>query len=299
MKTPSLLLTSITLTGCFLFAAGRFSSRAIADQMSSQAGSQKEDNSELHIDRDSSGKVVVTWNGKGVLKHASMLSGHFKPVRNRGNTLVTEAEGDQMLFRVEAASGAVFSANIVGYVTTPFPPGLTLANNPLRSVTDNVETLFSYGSVPDGAQVLKYVPSLGYEISTFDHDAGTWSNPGMTLPVGTGFFFSNPSTNTVTHTFVGEVRVGVLVNPLPAGFSTKGALVPQEGSINSVHGIPGEAGDLLRLYVNDLQGGGEYVTSVFTTGVGWVPDLTLGIAKGFVSEKQNAQNWVRVFNPWP
>jgi len=73
--------------------------------------------------------------------------------------------------------------------------------------------------------------------------------------------------------------------------------VPQAGSINDLHHIPGESGDVIRLYVNDGQGGGDYVTSIFSaTENAWVPDLNLGVAQGFVSEKQNAQDWVRVFH---
>jgi hypothetical protein len=98
------------------------------------------------------------------------------------------------------------------------------------------------------------------------------------------------------NTFVGEVLQGVLVNPLPAGFSTEGALVPQNGSINTVHLLPGEPGDIFRVYVNDGQGGGDYETSVFSgTENAWVPDRSLAPGQGFVSEKQNAQEWIRVF----
>jgi hypothetical protein len=119
----------------------------------------------------------------------------------------------------------------------------------------------------------------------------------MDLSPGIGFFFSNPSSNSIVNTFVGEVLQGVLVNPLPAGFSTKGSLVPQPGSINQIHGIPGEHGDTLRLYVNDPEGGGGYMMSVFSaTENAWVPDLTLGVAQGFLMEKQNPQDWIRVFS---
>ena len=86
------------------------------------------------------------------------------------------------------------------------------------------------------------------------------------------------------------------MNPLPEGFSTKGALVPQAGSINSVHLIPGEPGDQLSIYINNLQGGGDYILSTFSrTDNAWVPDLIINPGQGFWIQKQHAQNWVRVF----
>jgi hypothetical protein len=230
-----------------------------------------------------------------VLKQSSTLDGRFKPTRRHGKWHTTAPDGEQMMYRLETAESLVFSVNAVGYVNVQLPPGLSLIANPLLDYENTVGALIN--DAPDGAQVYKYVPGAGYEVSTFDGIAGTWSNPDMDLSPGVGFFFNNPSSNTVVHTFVGEVLQGVLVNPMPAGFSTKGALVPQAGSITHLHGIPGEPGDVIRFYVNDLQGGGNYVTSVFSASQNaWVPDLTLDVGQGFVSEKQNAQDWVRVFS---
>ena len=173
------------------------------------------------------------------------------------------------------------------------PPGLTLLANPLLFENSTVGYWFS--SVPDGSQVYKLDADGNYEINTFTVPNG-WSHPDMAIPLGTGFYFHNPSSTTPVITFVGEVAVGVLINPLPAGISVKGALVPQAGSINTLHRIPGEPGDELRMYVNDLNGGGAYVSSVYETGEGWVPDLNLQVGEGFWIEKQNSQDWVRIFN---
>jgi hypothetical protein len=283
-----------------MIAIGGFSVAVLLLPVSATAAANSPDrkgSSDLQITRDpASGKVIVSWNGKGALKQSTTLNGRFKPTKTRGGSLTTDAEGEQMLFQVESASGTVFSVNIVGYVNLQLPPGLSLIANPLWTYDDTLGSLFLYQEPPDGAQVLKYVPGAGYEVSTFDAIAKAWTNPEMTLPPGVGFFFQNPSANTVINTVVGEVFQGTLVNHLPAGFSTEGALVPQAGSITTVHTIPGEPGDILRLYVNDLQGGGDYVTSVFNGETGWEPDLTLGVGQGFVSEKQNPQDWIRIFH---
>jgi len=62
------------------------------------------------------------------------------------------------------------------------------------------------------------------------------------------------------------------------------------------HAIPGQPGDELRTYVNDGQGGGFYNISVFDGATHrWSPDLILHVGEGFWINKQQAQNWVRVF----
>jgi hypothetical protein len=256
---------------------------------------------ELQITRDATGKVVVSWTGKGVLKQATALNGRFKPVRNRGKLHTTAATEQQMVYALsESAQSPIYSVNMVGYVNTQLPPGLSLICNPLLNTDNTVEGLFRQWdrNMPDGTQVYKYVPGVGYEVSIFDGDF--WSNPDMDLSPGIGFFVDNPSSSTIVNTFVGEVLLGTLINNLPVGFSLEGPLIPQAGSINDLQGIPGEPGDIIRFYVNDGQGGGDYVTSVFS-GVEsrWVPDLVLGVGKGFVSEKQNAQDWIREFWPFP
>ena len=147
---------------------------------------------------------------------------------------------------------------------------------------------------PDGSQVYKYTSGGGYEVSTFDGIAQSWSNPTLQVPIGVGFFFRNTSTTNLMYTFVGEVLQGWLTNSLPEGFSTKGALVPQSASL-SQHQVPGEAGDEVRTYTNDLQGGGSYNISVHD-GSNWIPDLNLGVGQGFWIYKQNAQDWVRYFS---
>ena len=254
--------------------------------------------SKLEITGDlQTGTVTVSWVGRGVLKQGRELGGHFKAVgKSAGgsNVYVIDPTEDQALFRVEAASSPVFSVNIVGYVNLSLPPGLSLIANPLY-YTNNALS-FWLPQAPDGAQVFKYLAGGGFEVSTFDAAAGAWSNPDLQVPIGEGFYFHNPSSQAFGYTFFGEVHQGTLVNPLAAGISTKGSLVPQSGSINSLHGIPGQPGDEIRIYTPDGQNGGVYSSSVFdATANAWVPDLTLGVGQGFWIQKQNPQDWVRIF----
>jgi hypothetical protein len=246
----------------------------------------------LSIAKDDNDQIVVSWSGKGVLKQAD-ANGRFKPVRTRGNSYMTQPLQDQALFQLDSP---VHSANIVGYANLSLPPGLSLIANPLYYTNNTVA--FWWPNAPDGAQVLKYIPDTGdYEVSTFDGVSSTWSNPEFEIGIGQGFFFRNTSSENILQTFIGEVLQGTLVNPLPAGLSMKGSLLPQAGSINTPHNIPGMDGDLIKFWVNDGHGGGDYILSVFRAAEGgWVPDLTLGVGQGFWIQKQEAQDWVRVFS---
>ena len=253
-------------------------------------GAPKE--SQLNITKDTlTGQIVVSWSGKGVLKQPD-AEGRLRPVRARGNSYVVEPTEAQTMF---VLCNPVYSCNVVGYVNLDLPPGLSLIANPLYYTNNTVA--FWWPDAPDGAQVLKYLQASGdYEVSTFDARAGAWSNPQFDVEIGQGFFFRNTSTETIRQTFVGEVLQGTLVNPLPAGASMKGSLIPIAGSINTVQQIPGMDGDILKLWVNDGQGG-DYISSVFNSAEGgWVPDLALGIGQGFWIEKRQAQDWVRFFS---
>jgi len=263
---------------------------ALAANVSYAAG--KKQSSQIHIAKDQHGQVVVSWNGKGVLKQAD-ASGRFRPVHTRGDSYVVQPTEGQAIYQLE---GPIVSVNVVGYVNLSLPPGDSLIANPLYYTNNTVA--FWWPDAPDGAQVLKYLPEIqGYAVSTFDALAGAWSDPEFEIGLGQGFFFRNTSTETITQTFVGEVLQGRLVNHLPAGPSMKGSLVPQEGSINTLHQIPGLDGDIIKFWVNNGEGGGDYILSTFISSENaWVPDLNLGVGQGFWIEKQEAQDWVRFFS---
>lgn len=261
--------------------------------------------SQVSIRRDhATGKVVISWKGRGALKKAGSRNGRLTTVYRGTGDYIAETTGDAGFFTLEGEAGAdgptnVYSRNVVGYVNLHLPPGLSLIANPLYQSDSSLGSIVVtnwWCAPPDGCQVFKFSADSPYEVSTFDGVSGTWSNPNLDVSVGTGFYFNNPSSITVTQTFVGEVGQGVLINPLPAGMSTKGALVPQEGSINDVHGIPGDPGDEIRTYVNDQMGGGYYNVSVFNGDTQrWEPDLILHVAEGFWINKQRAEDWIRIF----
>jgi hypothetical protein len=284
----------ITLPVCALL----LSAAAIHASEPKSANNQR---TKLVIQKEpSTGRMVITWNGKGVLKKAATVTDRFKPVHHADGQYIFQPDENVAMFRLEGNTPQddtnVISINVVGYVNVVCPPGLSLIENPLKSQISNDVIGHLWPEGPDGLQAFKYGANLNYEVTTFDGLSQTWSNPDMDISTGIGFYVRNPTSVTITHTFVGEVLQGVLVNPLPEGFSTKGALVPISGSINSIHMIPGEPGDQLSIYINDLQGGGDYMLSTFSgTDNAWVPDLILNPGQGFWIQKQHAQDWIRVF----
>ena len=255
------------------------------------AGEKKQHESKLQVVVNDAGQIVLTWNGKEELAEARGKNGKFKRIPKSSSPYVVAPSEQTASYRLETASDNVYSVNVVGYANLQLPPSLSLIANPLYYTNNDLS--FWMPNPPDGSQVYKYTASGGYEVSTFDGIAGQWSNPALQVEIGTGFFFRNTSQTTLTFTFVGEVPQGWLTNSLPEGYSTKGSLVPISESL-SQHQIPGEIGDEVRTYSNDLQGGGSYNISVYTAD-GWTPDLTLNIGQGFWIYKQNAQDWVRYF----
>src|SRR5687768_6871637 len=67
--------------------------------------------SNLSISQDSvTGQIVVSWDGKGVLKKATNANGKFRPVAKRGNQsryIVQLEDGDSSVFRLDSAEGSV------------------------------------------------------------------------------------------------------------------------------------------------------------------------------------------------
>jgi hypothetical protein len=253
---------------------------------------EKKDDSKLQITVNESGQIVVTWNGKAELAEARGKNGHFKRIHKSVSPYIVIPNEEVSSYRLETASGPIYSVNAVGYAILQFPPGLTLFANPLRYTNNDVA--FWMPVAADGSQVYKYSNLSGeYEVSTFDGIAQTWSNPSFQLSIGEGYFFGNTSTTNLEFIFIGEVPQGCLTNSLPEGYSMKASLVPISQSLTA-HEIPGEIGDEIRIYENDLQGGGTYSTSTYTVD-GWTPDLDLKLGQGFWIYKQNPQDWVRCF----
>jgi hypothetical protein len=284
MKTSIFLLNSVVLVTVISSAA--------------QAAEPGRGRLTIRHDRENS-RVVVTWDGgEGRLARTDRLatSAAFRNTSAGATPAPMEIEGEQGAYALVDAAGGVVSENIVGYVNLQLPWGMSFIANPLLQTNVSLRTLFP--TAPDGAQVMKRVGG-DYVTSVYSASGGGWVGPQIDLPLGVGFFFINPSRDSFLQTFVGEVSIGNLTNHLPAGVSLEGSMLPQAGSINSLHNIPGQPGDSIFVFINEGEARGRYHRSTYSAGEGWTPDLNLGVGQGFWIQKQQAQDWVRSFSLSP
>jgi hypothetical protein len=199
-----------------------------------------------------------------------------------------------LMIAASAASSlaqTVYSVNAVGFVNLNFPPGFTLASNPLEGATNTVLALFP--SVPNGTSIFKFDGATGtYTGSTFFF--GSWNNPSMTLVPGEGFFFKNPGVTTFTNTFVGNVKQGTLTTSLSAGFTLVGSQVPQSGLVSTDLGVPiGNAESVFKFdTTSQAYAGGTF----FFGSWGGAGEPTIGVGEGFFVKKNAAANWTRTFS---
>lgn len=199
-----------------------------------------------------------------------------------------------LLLAASAASSlaqTVYSVNAVGFVNLTFPPGFTLATNPLEGSTNTVPALFP--SVPNGTSVFKFDSATGsYTGSTFLF--GSWNNASMTLVPGEGFFFKNPGATTLTNTFVGNVKQGTLTTPLSAGFTLVGSQVPQSGLVTTDLGLPiGNAESVFKFNTTSQSyEGGSYLFGSWSAP----GEPSIGVGEGFFVKKNASASWTRTFS---
>ena len=100
----------------FIFTLAAVVGVGSSQNLCAQGHSRGNGESDLKIAQDTvTGNVVVSWNGKGVLKEASSVNGRYKPVRKAKKagpstaTYVTEPTGDAAVYRVENSSGSAVS----------------------------------------------------------------------------------------------------------------------------------------------------------------------------------------------
>lgn len=197
-----------------------------------------------------------------------------------------------LMMAASAASSlaqTVYSVNAVGFVNLEFPPGFSIASNPLDGATNTVVALFP-ATTPNGSTVFKFNPATGgFTSSTFFF--GTWDDPTMTLVPGEGFFFRNTAATTFTNTFVGNVKQGTLVTPLAAGFTLVSSQVPQSGLASTDLGLPIGNGDTVFLFRNN-----NYVSSTFFFGTWDSGEPVINVGEGFFTRRSSSGNWTRTFS---
>jgi hypothetical protein len=193
------------------------------------------------------------------------------------------------------AQSNVYSLNIVGYVNYTQPANtFRLAANPLIQANNDVANVFTSGPSYPGLTIFKRNSGgTGYDQSTYDGDLASWTDVLDVAP-GAGLWVSVPPGVALTNTFVGEVVLNS-TNAIPAGYSLKGAILPQGGLIQTALGYPAGFGDTVSIY----NGTGYDVYTLDGDLEAWdpaEPNITVGL--GFwINNAGAAKTWVRNFTP--
>ena len=193
------------------------------------------------------------------------------------------------------AQSNVYSLNIVGYVNYTQPANtFRLGANPLKLADNDVANVFTAGPSYPGLTIFKRnIAGTGYDSSTFDVDLSSWTDL-LDVPPGTGLWISTPAGTPFTNTYVGEVILAS-TNTIPAGYSLKGAILPQAGAIQTVLQYPANFGDTISTW-----NGVGYDDSTYDVDLGdWTPsEPSIAVAQGFWINNGSAQKpWVRILTP--
>jgi hypothetical protein len=83
---------------------------------------------------------------------------------------------------------------------------------------------------------------------------------------------------------------------LTTGLNLKGAVVPQAGDLDTVHGLQGNDGDLIYKWTGT---GWNPQVPLYVTGFGWDPAATVIVGEGFFYRNTGTGTklWVRTFTP--
>jgi hypothetical protein len=197
------------------------------------------------------------------------------------------------------AQTPVFSVNAVGYVNVTVPAGaFALLANPLNASSNVASAVLP--DVP--ANTVVYIFNSDTAAFTqITKRAGTlWTGGTLAgntpLAPGQGFFIKAPTGTAVPITFVGEVPQGtnLTVNIPAAGFHLLGSIVPQEGGVQSVLGLPAVNGDVVYTFNPDTQG---YSQNTKRAGTLWTPsEPVIAVGRGFFLKATAAGTWTRSFS---
>ena len=202
---------------------------------------------------------------------------------------------------VGSAVAQVYSANVVGYINSTVPVGLSLIANQLDNKAGN-----KLGEVlpvlPDGSFVHFYVGgAAGYK--SISYFGGPESDADTPFGPGTGAFLEIPAGTAEADrkiTFVGEVLQGAASNgSIPNGLSIISSKTPRAGKVSTDLKFPsGDAldGSLLYKYINTAAKKDYEAYSIFGSWEGGIePSVAVGESFFFLNASGSAQAWNQDF----
>jgi len=187
-------------------------------------------------------------------------------------------------YRVMAS--AVYSNNVIGYVSFSLPPGFSMISNPLEGASNRVVDTFV--AWPDGTSLSRYDTRF-FTLKENSVKNDRWSNSSDELMPGEGGIFFNPTQDYKSHSFVGDVLEGNLSVPIPPGFSIRSSLLPLQGSLDEMN-FPISDGDVIHLFDRDRQ---KYVLHPYENGKWTAGPPVVGLGESFWVAKAKPANWTR------
>ena len=212
--------------------------------------------------------------------------------------LSTAAIGMAGMMGAMAQADNVYSINAVGYVNMELGNGFTMFANPLDNQAEGGNSLNNLlADTPPGTTVFKFEGTAFLDPAiNFGPDAGGFT-PNLELNPGEGAFIQLAVDAPITATMVGEVMQGSLANPIPAGLSIRGSMVPQEIDPDIADfGFPAAPGDTIFSWNADTQAYNDASIFFGADAGGWTPDVTIGIGESVFVQAQNAGSWDRDFS---
>lgn len=196
-------------------------------------------------------------------------------------------------------------SQIIGFTLQTFGPQSTnLVSNPFYQVNDyqfnsyypqntaqGFTTLMAnsgFDALPQDVEIRKW-NGAAFDSVSWDQVRGAWNpNGDMSLLPGQSFFLINPSTNSITVPFAGNLAPGTSTNRISVGTNYLSALFPKAGRISTDLGfIPNDGDQVILLRTN-----GSF-TSSYSSSTGWSPsEPSIAIAEGFVLNTTQSNNWI-------
>lgn len=196
----------------------------------------------------------------------------------------TQASAPHHLYRCQI--GTLKSCNAVGYADVSVAANVQkMIANPLNAVDNRISALFP--NPPEGFILYKW-----NEVS----DQMQIADGNATLAPGEGAIAL--SETTFKHSFIGEVRQGYLINPVPSGFSIRGSMRPISGGVVSALGTAILEGDIVSRMVS-----GAYQNFAYRNGF-WINDAGAQVAEPeiLVGESfwiNKPTDWEQISSVWP
>jgi hypothetical protein len=174
--------------------------------------------------------------------------------------------------------------HIVGYINLTVAPGYCLFSHPLYPELTNQTVTKQLPFVRDGVSLFK-ADGNGFIVNNY---LDGWSDADMTLTLGEGWFFHNPTTDPFVVTLVGGVIAGQVINRLPAGYSICANIIPQGGRLSTSLGFPRTPGAQVFLFDQPSQTYHPHQVMGFE----WLPEEPdIAVSEAFWVHEPVEQEW--------